>query len=133
LIALTDTDADLNRPTVKESRPLNQIITGSRPNLEGDSQGPRSSVGSGINPGNESTVVKRRDYEDIPAVVIKQDNWTALLQAEKNAQRAEQTEEKTELEKKEDADQATYLIIAAIAGASILIIGIVAMIVVLNR
>jgi hypothetical protein len=67
LIALTDTDADLNRPTVKESRPLNQIITGSRPNLESDSQGPRSSAGSGIS-GNESTVVKRRDYEDIPAV-----------------------------------------------------------------
>ncbi len=132
LIALTDTDADLNRPTVKESRPLNQIITGSRPNLEGDSQGPRSSVGSGINPGNESTVVKRRDYEDIPAVQIKQDNWTALLQAEKSAQRAEQTEEKTELEKKEDADQATYLIIAAIAGASILIIGVVAVIVMLT-
>lgn len=135
LIALTDTDADLNRPTVKESRPLNQIITGSRPNLEGDQQpgGPRSNAGSGINPGNESTVVKRRDYEDIPAVVIKQDNWTALLQAEKSAQRAEHTEEKTELEKKEEADQATYLIIAAIAGASILIIGVVAVIVMLTR
>lgn len=131
LIALTDTDADLNRPTVKESRPLNQILQGSKPNLEGDPAA-RSGAGSGINPSNESTVVKRREFEDIPAVVIKQDNWTALLQAEKSAQRAEHSEEKTEAERKDEADQTTYLIIAAIAGASILIIGIVAVIVMLT-
>jgi serine/threonine protein kinase len=129
LIALTDTDADLKRPTVKESRPLNQILQGSKPNLEGN--GPPSSAGSGVGSGlgsgitGESTVVKRREYEDIPAVNIKQDNWTALLQAEKAAQRADQVPEKTDADRKNDADQTTYMIIAAIAGGSVLILGIV--------
>jgi eukaryotic-like serine/threonine-protein kinase len=138
LIALTDTDADLKRPTVKESRPLNQILQGSKPNLEGDPAS-RSGTGSGVGSGlgssitGESTVVKRRDYEDIPAVVIKQDNWNALLQAEKSAQRAEQTLEKPDAQRKEESDQTTYLIIAAIAGGSVLILGIVSMIVMLTR
>lgn len=139
LIALTDTDADLKRPTVKESRPLNQILQGSKPNLEGPPSSPGTTPGSGVGSGlgsgitGESTVVKRRDYEDIPAVNIKQDNWTALLQAEKSGQRAEQTAEKTDLDRKGEADQTTYLIIGAIAGGSVLILGIVLVIVMLTR
>ncbi len=139
LIALTDTDADLKRPTVKESRPLNQILQGSKPNLEGPPSSPGTTAGSGVGSGlgsgitGESTVVKRREYEDIPAVNIKQDNWNALLQAEKSAQRAEQTAEKTDLDRKGEADQTTYLIIGAIAGASVLILGIVLVIVMLTR